>query len=129
MIGRRDFFFRAHVASFHTHASLLTIVVCFFVLFRSCCSNARMFRKTLVHQFHISYSHTDWYLPLFANPNGPILNGTFLFSFREICLGRSFVYKRQIKLNYLVYLVTGVISFVMHVLKTFHCYGYARRTC
>ena len=56
-------FIRASFASFHTHASLLTIFVCFFVLFRSCCSHARVFGKTLVHEFPMSYSHTEWYLP------------------------------------------------------------------
>ena len=49
-------FFRARFASFHTHASLLTIFVCFFVLFRSCCSHAR------VYEFPMSYSRTEWYL-------------------------------------------------------------------
>ena len=44
-------------------ASLLTIFICFFVLFRSCCSHARVFEKTLVHEFPMSYSHTEWYLP------------------------------------------------------------------
>ena len=29
--------------------------------FRFCCSNARVFGKTLVHQFPISYSHAEWY--------------------------------------------------------------------
>ena len=48
---------------------LLTIFVCFFVLFRSCCSHARVFGKTLVHEFPISYSHTEWYLPFFARRN------------------------------------------------------------
>ena len=47
---------------FHPHASLLTSFVCFFVLFDSCCSHARVFGKTLVHEFPISYSHTEWYL-------------------------------------------------------------------
>ena len=43
--------FHACFASFHTHASLPTFFVCFFVLFRSCCSHARVFGKTLVHEF------------------------------------------------------------------------------
>ena len=33
----------------------------FFVLFHSCCSHARVFRKTPVHEFLISYSHTEWH--------------------------------------------------------------------
>ena len=44
---------------FHTHASLLTFFVCFFILFHSCCSNAQVFGKTLVHEFPISYSHSE----------------------------------------------------------------------
>ena len=59
-------FFHAHFTSFHTHASLLTFFS-FFVLFYSCCSNAWVFGKTLVHEFHISYSHTEWYLLFLQN--------------------------------------------------------------
>ena len=50
---------------FHTHASLLTVFVCLSVLFHSCCSRARVFGKTLVHKFPISYSHTEWYFHFF----------------------------------------------------------------
>ena len=32
---------------------------CFIALFRSCCSHAQVFWKTLMHEF-ISYSHTKW---------------------------------------------------------------------
>ena len=31
------------------------------VLFKFCCAHARVFEKTLVHEFPISYSHTEWY--------------------------------------------------------------------
>ena len=55
-------FFRARFASFHTHASLLVFFVGFFVLFHSCCSHARVFGKTLLHECPASYSHTEWYL-------------------------------------------------------------------
>ena len=55
-------FFRALFAFFHTHASLFTSFVCFFILFHSRCSHAQVFGKTLVHEFPISYSHTEWYL-------------------------------------------------------------------
>ena len=55
-------FFRARFTSFYTHASLLTAFVCFVVLFHSCCSHARVFVEILVHEFYISYSHTEWYL-------------------------------------------------------------------
>ena len=54
-------FFRARFASFHTHASLLAFFLYFFILFNSCWSNARVFGKTLEHEFPISYSHTEWY--------------------------------------------------------------------
>ena len=49
------FLFRARFTSFHTHASLLTFLFCFFVLFHSCCSHAQVFGKTLMHEFPISY--------------------------------------------------------------------------
>ena len=32
------------------------------VLFQSCCSHAQVFGRTLVHEFHFSYSHTEWNL-------------------------------------------------------------------
>ena len=54
-------FFHARFTSFHTHASLLTVFVCFFILFNSYCSRARVFGKTLVHEFPISYSNTEYY--------------------------------------------------------------------
>ena len=56
-----SFLFRARFTSFHTHLSLLTFFLSFFVLFHSCCSHARVFGKTLVHEFLISYNHTEWY--------------------------------------------------------------------
>ena len=40
---------------------LLTFFVSLIVLFHYCCSHARVFGKTLVHEFPISYSHTEWY--------------------------------------------------------------------
>ena len=54
--------FRAHFTSLHSHSSLLTFVFCFLVLFHSFCSHALVFGKTLLPKFHISYSHTEWYL-------------------------------------------------------------------
>ena len=56
-------FSRARFTSFHTHNSLLTFFVCFFILFHSCCSHARLFGKKNLHEFPISYSQTEWYLP------------------------------------------------------------------
>ena len=32
-------------------------------LIQSCCSHARVFGRTLLHEFHIFYSHTEWNLP------------------------------------------------------------------
>ena len=61
MIGLKDFFFCGRFNSFHTHAFLLTFF-CFFVLFHSCCSYVRVFGRTLAHEFHLSYAHTEWYL-------------------------------------------------------------------
>ena len=55
-------FVPALLPSFHTHTSLLTFFPCFFVLFHSCRSHAGVFGKTLVHEFPVSYSHTEWYL-------------------------------------------------------------------
>ena len=51
---------------FHTHASHLTFYVSFLILFHSCCSYVQVFRKTLMHEFPITYSHTEWYLLFFA---------------------------------------------------------------
>ena len=56
------FFFRVRFSSLHTHASLLTSFVCFFILFHSCCSHARVFEKTLVHELPIFFNHSEWYL-------------------------------------------------------------------
>ena len=59
-------FFRARFASFHTHASLLVFFVCFFILFHSCCSHARVFGKTLVHEFPVIISIFYKILPYFV---------------------------------------------------------------
>ena len=60
---RRDFFFFVpDLLFFRTHASLLTLFACFFILFHPCCSHPRVFEKTLVHEFPMSYSHTEWSL-------------------------------------------------------------------
>ena len=52
-----SFSFRHRFTSFHTHSSLITFFFCYFVLFHSCFSNARVFeKKTLLHhEFHIYY--------------------------------------------------------------------------
>ena len=51
-------FVRARFTSVHAHASLL-VFFSFSVLFHSCCSHAQVFGKTLLHEFLISYSHTE----------------------------------------------------------------------
>ena len=48
--------FHACLTSFHTNSSLITFFVCVFGLFYSCCYYVHVFEKTLVHEFHISYS-------------------------------------------------------------------------
>ena len=45
---------------------ILSGVPLFFALFQSCCSHAQVFGKTLVHEFPISYRHTEWH-PFFVN--------------------------------------------------------------
>ena len=56
----RLLFFSCPLYLFPTDSSLLTFFVCFFILFHSCCSHARVFGKTLVHELPISYSHAFW---------------------------------------------------------------------
>ena len=58
----RTSFSRVSCTSFHFHSPLLTFFLCFIVLFQSCCFHAHMFRKTLVHEFPIFYSYTEWNL-------------------------------------------------------------------
>ena len=58
----QDLFFRVHCTSFHNYSPLLTFFLCFIVLFQSCCSHAQVFGKTLLHEFPIFYSHTEWNL-------------------------------------------------------------------
>ena len=53
----------------HTNASLLTFFFCFFILFHPWCFHARVFGKILVHEFHISNSHTECYLIFFEQRN------------------------------------------------------------
>ena len=49
--------------------SLLLTFSCFCVLFHSCCSHAQVFEKTLVHAFHTSDSHTEWYFLTLLSEN------------------------------------------------------------
>ena len=58
-LGRRDFFF--FTLSLFS-ACLFSLF--FFALFQCCCSRAQVFGKTLVHEFHMFYRHTEWNLLL-----------------------------------------------------------------
>ena len=70
MIGLRNFFLLCtRFASFYSHTSLLIFFFCYFILFLSCCPHVRVFGKTLVHEFHISCSHTELYLFFFRQCN------------------------------------------------------------
>ena len=54
-------FVPALLLSILDHALFLPSSSVIFILFHSCCSHARVFRKILLHEFPISYSHTEWY--------------------------------------------------------------------
>ena len=41
----------------------------FIIIYYYCCSHARVFGKTLVREFLISNSHTEWYLLFFGQCN------------------------------------------------------------
>ena len=59
-VAGQDFFFRVRGTSLNTYSPLLTFFLCYIVLFQSCCSHSRVFGKTPVHEFPISYGHTEW---------------------------------------------------------------------
>ena len=59
--------FRANITSFHILYYLIAVLDCFFVLFHFCCSDAQVFGTILVHEFDISYCHTEWYLIFLRN--------------------------------------------------------------
>ena len=48
------------LCNFHILFFLLTFFLCAFALFYSCSCHAQMFAKTPLHEFHISYSYTEW---------------------------------------------------------------------
>ena len=54
--------FLSYPLYFFPYSRLSSYLLRFFILFHCCCSHAQVFVKTLVHEFHISYSHTEWYL-------------------------------------------------------------------
>ena len=49
-------FFYAH-CTFHIHSSILLCLISHYF-----CSHAQVFQKTLLYEFHISYSHYEMYL-------------------------------------------------------------------
>ena len=57
-LGHQELFFLLMLASFHIHFYLNSFFVRSFVLFQSGCSNAQLFSRTLLHEFHIPYSQT-----------------------------------------------------------------------
>ena len=69
----------------YIHSSLL--ILCFYVSFHSFYSNAHMLGRTLVHEFHIFYSHSEWYFLSSLKENGD-----------KICIGRVEL-NRTLKLN------------------------------
>ena len=99
-------FVPAVYTSFHIHASILTFVIGFVILYHACCSHPRVFGKTLVHEFSISYSHTEWYLCCVARRNSP-------------CLGRSFAYQNLIKLTNLMSVKWRLIMFLCNNFSLF----------
>ena len=63
---RRTSFIRARCTFFHTQILMPLFCVSSSVslsYFVPCCSHAQVFWKTLVHEFPMSYSHTEWSLP------------------------------------------------------------------
>ena len=61
-LGRWDFIFLSCPLYFFPYSLLSSyFFICFFVLFNSCCSDARLFGKTIVHEVPISYSQTERY--------------------------------------------------------------------
>ena len=58
-LGRRVFFYFIPSLLFFMIIFLLTFF-CYFVLFTSWRYHTRVFGKTLLHEFHISYRHTEW---------------------------------------------------------------------
>ena len=67
------FSFPLYFCPYSRLSSYLLLLLC---LISFCCTQEEMFGKTLVHEFHISCSHTEWYTSFFARRNGP-------------CFGRS----------------------------------------
>ena len=58
-----SFIFQARCTSLYIR--FLTLFLCDFVLFHSFCSHAQLFGITLVHEYHIFCSHTEWNLQCF----------------------------------------------------------------
>ena len=61
-LGLETSLFIAHLGHFHFHSFLLLSFLFFFVFFHSCRFHAQVFGRTLMHEFHVFYSHTEWNL-------------------------------------------------------------------
>ena len=59
-LGQTYFFMPSVLFSMFTH--LLRSYWFFVILFVACCTLAQVFRRTFMHEFHISCSHTEWFL-------------------------------------------------------------------
>ena len=59
-LGLWDFIFSCQLYVFP--CSRISSFLLFLCLLNSCCSHVKVFGKTLVHEFLISYSHTELYL-------------------------------------------------------------------
>ena len=92
--------------------SLIGSFVCFLILFHSCCSHAQVFGKTLVHEFPVSYSRTEWYL-LFSLCdwqwiiiNGALLNKSYYYYY--YCSHAALPSIFAVPMRYVI--VSGVLS-------------------
>ena len=82
-LGRQDFFFIFGPIYVFLYSASLPTFCCFFVLFHFGCSHSKVFGKTMVHEFHISYSQIEWYLLL--SDRGRVDDFSFLGSSSPFC--------------------------------------------
>ena len=61
-LGSQDFVFFFCPLYLFPYSLLSSYLLLFLCVFHSCCSHARTFGKTLVHELQISYSYTESYL-------------------------------------------------------------------
>ena len=77
---------------------------CFFIFFHSCCSHARVFGKTLLHEFHISDSHAEWYL-LFPTEQLQVHNVYSVRKTKNSCALVTYPFKLNYGLEFLNYFI------------------------